>query len=157
MLTSINLLPRELVKRATHTSRFTFYSLFFLLLAAGPQCYDRLAANVQASMLKNTVYRVSSRVKHVKFKKRLPPPAAPRPPARPEKYAFFKGLAVSGVFSDSSGAMAVLSGDNGSFVAKKGELYDDSGKAVEGVSAEITENSVVLSAEDKKYEIPILK
>jgi len=151
-LTSINLLPRELVRRPSLPAKIAVYSLCLLLLAAGYQGYDKFSARVQTSLLKSAADRVFWKAARAQFKKGKRAVTFTR---KGEKQAMLGRLEVSGVLSDSSVAMAVLIGGDRSFVAKKGKLYDENGYIVEGVSVLITQNVVKLSDGDKEYELRV--
>jgi hypothetical protein len=64
-------------------------------------------------------------------------------------------LTISGVFTDSSGGVAFLSGPEDSYVVKSGKMYYENGEAVAGIAAVITPESIVLSEGEERYELKI--
>ncbi|MBN2406704.1 MAG: hypothetical protein JXJ19_03305 [Elusimicrobia bacterium] len=66
-------------------------------------------------------------------------------------------LKVTGYFSDSEGAYAILSGGEVFYIAKKGRLYTEDDVAVVGAAAVIKKDKVLLISEDNtiyEYSIP---
>ena len=86
-----------------------------------------------------------------KVAKQKPAAAAPKKPADP--YAYLGRLSVSGVFGAGPGATVML----GSYTARDGKLFDGEEKAVSGVTSEIGDKSVSLSAGGKRYVIALPK
>jgi len=164
-LTWMNFLPEALTRKPNLVARYTAYSLGVSLLFTGCYGYSYLQERVdtQSLSVRAELAVVGMRMKQMKAEMKAkmtaeaPKPAAPvryRPPA-PRKFAYLRGMSVSGVFTDPKGVCVLLNCSSGSYEVRKGKLYDEAGKAVADVSAVVTKNSVILSGGDEKYEIRI--
>ncbi len=72
-------------------------------------------------------------------------------------YAFLAKLTTSGVFGDNRNAMVMLNGDGRVFVARAGKLFDADESEVPGVTSEIRDNSLALTAGGRRYSIDLPK
>lgn len=72
-------------------------------------------------------------------------------------YAYLAGLSISGVFGDARNSLVMLNGASGVFVARGGRLYDGNEQIVAGVTSEIRNNSLSLSAGGRTYVIQMPK
>lgn len=92
------------------------------------------------------------------LRRRFMKPKAP-PPARraADPFSFLARLAISGVFGDGRGSMAMLDGEGGPFTARGGKLYDANEEEVRGVRAELRADSLALTAGGRLYSIELPK
>ena len=168
LFTTINLLPKALLRRVNYAARVFGCAVLLALLYAGYYEYKAFIKKINDEAFKNKTAFSVLKIKQEKMRKALEnmkaaknpkPPAVVRRKAAPvrDKYAYLNGLTVSGVFTDPSGASAILIGPGVSFIVKNGKMFDESGEAVKGISAAITQKSVVLSAENRIYEIAVPK
>lgn len=74
-----------------------------------------------------------------------------------DPFAFLARLTVSGVFGDSQNSLVMLNGGGASFVARGGKLFQENEKEVPGVTSEIRDNSLSLSAGGRRYSIALPK
>ena len=166
MLTRINLLPKTLIKNSYSAAATAVCFIGLALLFAGYYWYTNLSKKIQAGTIKSKADLSAVRIRLDRTKEDLNKKKAAaeskktitvraKPPAPKVKYAYIKKLAISGVFADSSGSFAMLTGPNKAFVVKNGKMYDENGEVIPGVSALITQNNIILSAGDEEYELPI--
>ena len=87
-----------------------------------------------------------------KFTKKRAAAAKP-PPSSP--YAYLARLKVSGVLGDGRGSMVILDGGNVSYTARAGKLFNADDEEIRGVTSEIRDNSLALTAGGKRYSIDI--
>lgn len=90
---------------------------------------------------------------HGKFAKKKD--VAVKPAADP--FAYLARLSISGVFGDSRNSLVMLSGGGSGYVARGGKLFDANEEEVRGVSSEIRDNALALTAGGRRYSIPIPK
>ncbi len=169
LFVAVNLLPKALRRRSNPVPGIIGYLLLAAALTVGYYQYKAFHARINSEMLKHKAEVSFLKIKMAKVKETvsIKKAAKQQEPAavkgkmkaavKTDSYAYLKKLAISGVFTDSSGASAILSGPGGSYIVKNGKMFDESGKAVQGVSASITKKLLVLSAGGKKYEITIPK
>ena len=164
LLTRVNLLPDGMIKKDHPAVRITVYLLTIALLFSVYYKYGNLAEKTEAEVLNGNTGLVTSKIRLNKAKEALERLKAGRvskitaevkPVAPKWKHAYIKHLTISGIFTDSSGPSAFLSGPDKSFVVKSGKMYDENGEVVPGVSVSIEQKSIVLSEGAEKYEIPI--
>lgn len=74
-----------------------------------------------------------------------------------DPYAHLARLTISGVFGGQGGAMVMLNGSGGPFVARGGRLYDSNEEVVRGVASQIRDNALALTAGGKTYRIALPK
>ena len=167
MLTRINLLPKTLIKNSHSTAAIVACFLSLALLFAGYYWYNELSEKIQAGLIQSKEELAAVRIRLTQTKDALSKKKAAqapkitavraKPPAPKAKHPYIAKLAISGVFADSSGSSAMLAGPDKLFVVKNEKMYDENGEVVHGISALITQKSVILSAGDEKYELPIPK
>ena len=164
LTTDINLLPRALIKPPGPAARIIVYALLAVLLGAGYSEYKVFTGRVRDGILKNNADSFAlqtslDRAKEAANRRKLEMTPAPLPapvkPAPVKKYGYIQGLAVSGVFTDSSGASAYLEGSGRSFIVKAGKLYYEDGKVVAGITVTITRKYIVLTGGNERYELRI--
>ena len=161
LATRVNLIPEQGSEKPALAGRVAVYALIAALAAYGYQKYGAMQLSLQAQLARQDAalsatadwFRTARRPKPMPRPEARPP--APKPAAPKARHAYLGELKISGVFSDSAGATAILNGSGGSYEAKNGKLYTNSGEAVPGVSAQIKQKTIVLSAGEEKYELPI--
>ncbi|MCX5791419.1 MAG: pilus assembly protein PilM [Elusimicrobia bacterium] len=168
LFTHINLLPKALLRRPKYAGRIAGYFLLLSALAAAYYGYSLFNGKISAEMRKHRAELSVLRVNLDKMRetaqgqyaeKQQPAAPAAHEKAAPVKdgFAYLNGLKVSGVFTDPSGASAILVGPDKSYIVKDGKMFYESGRSVRGVFTSITKQNVIISAGGNRLELRIPK